>query len=85
MERIVSGGGIQVIATDGVEIQTRSYPASFGGDYARAGYEFIEEMHLEENAERIADEALKLLKAKPCPTGKLDLIIGPYQMALQFR
>ncbi len=83
MERIVSGAGIQVIATDGREIQVRSYPNSFGGDYARKGYEFIEEMKLAENAERIRDEALQLLKTRPCPTGKMDLIIGPYQMALQ--
>ncbi|MFU2158580.1 MULTISPECIES: TldD/PmbA family protein [Caldisericum] len=82
-ERIVSGGGLQAIATDGREIQTRSYPASFGGDYARKGYEFIEEMKLEENAERIAKEALALLKAKPAPSGVMDLVIGPYQMALQ--
>lgn len=82
-ERIVSGAGIQSIATDGREIQIRSYPASFGGDYARKGYEFIEEMKLEENAERVANEALMLLKAKPAPSGKMDLIIGPYQMALQ--
>ncbi|MEF3245281.1 MAG: TldD/PmbA family protein [Caldisericaceae bacterium] len=83
MERIVSGAGIQVIATDGREIQVRSYPSSFGGDFARKGYEFIEEMKLSENAERIRDEALQLLKAKLCPTGKMDLVIGPYQMALQ--
>jgi len=82
-ERIVSGGGIQAIATDGREIQVRSYPASFGGDYARKGYEFIEEMKLEENAERVSNEALMLLKAKPAPTGRMDLVIGPYQMALQ--
>jgi len=82
-ERIVSGAGIQAIATDGREIQVRSYPASFGGDYARKGYEFIEEMKLEDNAERISNEALMLLKAKPAPSGRMDLIIGPYQMALQ--
>ncbi|BAL81612.1 TldD/PmbA family protein [Caldisericum exile] len=82
-ERIVSGAGLQAIATDGKEIQIRSYPASFGGNYARKGYEFIEEMKLEENAERIRDEALLLLKAKPAPSGIMDLIIGPYQMALQ--
>jgi len=83
MERIVSGAGIQAISTNGREIQIRSYPTSFGGDYARNGYEFVEEMKLEENAERIANEALMLLSAKPCPKGKMDLVIGPYQMALQ--
>lgn len=82
-ERIVTGAGIQAIATNGKEIQIRSYPASFGGNYARKGYEFIEEMEFEKNAERTADEALLLLNAKPCPKGKLDLVIGPYQMALQ--
>lgn len=82
-ERIVSGAGVSSMATDGREIQIRSYPSSFGGDYQRKGYEFIEEMKLEENAERVSKEALQLLKAMQVPSGRMDLVIGSSQMALQ--
>jgi TldD protein len=82
-ERIVSGSGISVVSTDGADVQTRSYPCSFGGDYSRKGYEFIDGINLLKNAERISDEAIALLKAKPCPNGNMDLILEGSQLALQ--
>jgi len=82
-ERIVTGAGISAMATDGKEVQVRSYPSSFGGDYQREGYELIDELHLEDNAERISKEAVELLTAKQCPSGKMDIVIGSSQMALQ--
>lgn len=82
-EIVQSGGGITAIAQDNGEVQTRSYPASHGGDFASRGFEFIEEMKLVENAERIREEAVALLKAPPCPTGKKDLILLGDQLALQ--
>lgn len=82
-ERVVAGAGISVISSDGTDIQTRSYPSSFGGDYARKGYELVDEINLPENADRISSEALALLKAKPCPIGKMDIILEGSQLALQ--
>jgi len=80
---VESGGGYEATAVDGREVQKRSYPNSHRGDYACAGYEFIRQMNLLENAERVADEALALLKAPPCPSGKFDIIITGSQLALQ--
>ena len=82
-ERIVSGAGISSIATDGKEIQIRSYPSSFGGDYQRKGYELVEEYKFLDNAERVAKESVALLKAKPCPSGVMDIVLGGAQLALQ--
>ncbi|MEE9554335.1 MAG: TldD/PmbA family protein [candidate division Zixibacteria bacterium] len=80
---IESGGGYDVTAVDKGEVQRRSYPNSHRGDYACAGYEFVDEMKFMENAERVADEALALLEAPPCPSGKFDIIITGSQLALQ--
>ncbi|MDI6861350.1 MAG: TldD/PmbA family protein [Caldisericia bacterium] len=83
-ERIVSGGGIEAYAIgDTGEVQRRSYPASLGGDFSRKGYEFIEELKLIENSERVARQSVELLSAKPCPQGYMDIVISGYQMALQ--
>ena len=83
-DRIESGAGIVsfAISSDG-EVQKRSYPNSFGGDFKRAGWEFIESLKLIENAERVAKESVALLSAKPCPSGVMDIVIGGSQMALQ--
>ena len=75
--------GISATASDGTDNQIRSYPASFGGDCATRGYEFIEEMEMEKHAEKIAKEAADLLKAPQCPKGKTSLILGGSQLALQ--
>jgi TldD protein len=83
LERVISNAGISAIATDGKDVQTRSYPSSFGGDYQRKGFEFNEEVKLLENAWRIANEAIQLLSAKPCPSGKMDIILESSQLALQ--
>jgi len=80
---IESGGGIVAYAIGERDFQTRSYPSSFGGDYATRGYEFIEEMNLLENAERVSAEANELLTASPAPTGVMDIIIAGSQLALQ--
>lgn len=82
-EIVQSGGGITAIAQDKGDVQTRSYPASHGGDFMSRGFEFIEEIKLVENAERIREEAVALLKAPTCPTGKKDLILFGDQLALQ--
>ncbi|MEA3296377.1 MAG: TldD/PmbA family protein, partial [candidate division Zixibacteria bacterium] len=78
-----SGAGYNAIAFDGKEAQKRSYPNSFGGDFATRGYEFIEMLGLLDNAERIREEAIALLKAAPCPDTETTVIISGPQMALQ--
>jgi len=78
-----SGGGIVAYAIGEGDFQKRSYPSSFGGDYATRGYEFIEEMNLLENAPRVAEEANQLLTALPAPIGTMDIVLGGSQLALQ--
>ncbi|MEW6547040.1 MAG: TldD/PmbA family protein [Bacillota bacterium] len=78
-----TGAGISALAADAGEVQRRSYPSSFGGDYASRGYEYVREMDLAGHAEQVADEALALLEAPQCPSGKTTVILGSAQMALQ--
>lgn len=78
-----SGGGIDAVAVGKGEMQTRSYPNSARGNYGTAGYEFIENMGLLENAPRVGREALELLTAEECPSGYFDLVIDPSQLTLQ--
>ncbi|MFQ6031784.1 MAG: TldD/PmbA family protein [Candidatus Zixiibacteriota bacterium] len=78
-----SGAGIMATAVDGSEAQRRSYPNSHRGDYASRGYEFVEELKLLENAERIREEAVQLLSANPLPEMETTIIISGNQMALQ--
>lgn len=80
---VESGGGIVATAVEGSEAQKRSYPNSHGGDYASRGYEFIEEMKLVDNAERVREEAIQLLSAPPLPEMETTIIIAGNQMALQ--
>ncbi len=78
-----SGAGIFATAVEGNEVQRRSYPNSHRGDFATGGYEFIEEMKLLENAERVREEAIQLLYADPCPDITTTVVISGSQMALQ--
>ena len=79
-----AGGGIQATAVGNGEIQRRSYPQSFGRHQGCAGWEYITEMDLLNNARRTAEEAAELLTADPCPANvTTDLIIGGSQLALQ--
>ncbi|HLL87365.1 MAG TPA: TldD/PmbA family protein [Thermoleophilaceae bacterium] len=77
------GGGIAATATDNGETQVRSYPASFRGDVARAGYEHFSALAIPEHAARVADEALALLSAPACPAERTTLILDGQQLALQ--
>ncbi len=78
-----TGGGLEAFAVNGQDLQRRSYPASFKGNYATAGYEFIQGLALVEKAPGVAAEALALVKAEDCPSGYFDLVIDSSQMMLQ--
>lgn len=80
-----SGGGYECTAVNKEtgEIQRRSYPSSFGGQYMLTGYEIIPSLNLVENAERVREEAIALLTAPQCPSEKRDLILEGSQLALQ--
>lgn len=82
-ERIVTGAGLNATAAGDGETQRRSYPSSHGGQMAARGWELVEELALEQHARELAQEAVALLKADPCPEGKMDLILAEGQLALQ--
>jgi len=81
--KFVTGAGYAAYAFAGSEIQKRSYPNSFGGQWQNKGYELIEELKLVENARRIGEEAVALLKADKCPEGTFDIILDSSQLGLQ--
>jgi len=77
------GGGISAVAVKGSEVQTRSYPAAFRGDFATSGYEFFEALALANHAETVGKELIQLFEAEKCPSGEMDLILCGDQLALQ--
>ncbi len=81
--KYTTGVGYAAHAFAGSEIQKRSYPNSFGGQWQNKGYELIEELKLVENAPRVAEEAVALLKADQCPQGTFDIILDSSQLGLQ--
>src|SRR5947209_309913 len=81
--RFITGAGYAVFSFQGTEIQKRSYPNSFGGQYQNKGYELIQELKLLENARRIGEEAVALHKAEQCPQGNISLVLGSSQLSLQ--
>lgn len=78
-----TGGGIEAIAVSNGEVQQRSYPGSFRGHFAAAGYELIEEMDLAANAQRTAEEAVALLTAPECPSETTTVVLDGHQVMLQ--
>jgi TldD protein len=82
-EIVECGAGISATAIEGSEVQVRSYPNSFRGNFATQGYEWIEKLALSDQAERVGEEASQLLTAKPCPSKTTTLILDSSQLALQ--
>jgi len=83
-QRIVeTGGGIAATAVRDGDVQVRSYPNSFRGDFATSGYEFFKSMDVGAHAERVRREAVELLDAPPCPSGRKTIILDGGQLALQ--
>jgi len=81
--KVTTGAGYVAYAFAGSEIQKRSYPNSFGGQWQNKGYELIDELKLVENAKRIGEEAVALHKADQCPEGTFDIILESSQLGLQ--
>ena len=77
------GAGISATAVRGGRVERRSAPTSFGGDYAQAGYEFVEDLGLVGRSEGVGREAVALLDAPACPTGRTTLVLASDQLALQ--
>jgi predicted Zn-dependent protease len=63
------------------ETQCRSF--SNDAHFRQGGLEVLEAVGFADAAPRIAEQALELLSAPNCPSGALDLVLAPDQMALQ--
>jgi TldD protein len=81
--KVTTGAGYACLSFAGTEIQKRSYPNSFGGQYQDKGYELVHELKLVDNAQRIAEECVALHKADQCPEGKFTIILDSSQLGLQ--
>ena len=68
------------VANKEAETQIRSYGSD---NAAQAGLEQLVRIEFEEAAGRVAEEAVALLHAPNCPSGRRDLLLMPGQMALQ--
>ena len=78
-----TGCGLEATAVDEGEVQNRSYPNSVGRHQGTEGWEFIERYDLAGNAQRVAEEASALLRAKTMEPGTTTLILDGSQVALQ--
>ena len=77
------GAGVNATAVASGEVQRRSAPSSFGGDYRQAGWEFVQGLHLDAIAPTVGREAVQQLSAPACPTGSMTIVLGSDQLALQ--
>jgi TldD protein len=82
-ELVACGAGIAAYATDGEELQVRSFPLAHGGLFAAAGWEHVTGLDLAANGPRVAAEAVELLTAPPCPQGRHTIVLHGEQVALQ--
>ena len=69
---------LSATAAEGMQSQTRSWSRT-----GQWGAEAFDTAQGEAEARRIAREALVLLQAPDCPTGRMDLVLMPDQMMLQ--
>tara|TARA_B100001750_G_scaffold208907_1_gene188219 strand:- start:1438 stop:2868 length:1431 start_codon:yes stop_codon:yes gene_type:complete len=78
---LIIGTTFDAIAQDGNITQKRT-DCGRGRTY-QAGYEIFNEAELTNMCKRIGEEAVELLHAEECPTGKTSLVLAPDQMILQ--
>ncbi len=76
------GSAVEANAIDGDEHQRRSYPDS-GGGWGAAGYEYVRGLDLAARSGPLAEEAVELLNAPQCPSGRTTIILDPSQLYLQ--
>jgi TldD protein len=78
-----TGAGIEANAIEGDEHQRRSYPDADGGPFRGAGYEYVRGLNLADRAGVLAEEAVALLSAEQCPSGRFTVILDPTQLYMQ--
>jgi TldD protein len=76
------GAAVEANAIEGDDHQRRSYPDA-GGGWSAGGYENIRALDLVGAAEPLAEEAVELLSAPQCPSGRFTVVLDPSQLYLQ--
>ena len=76
-------GGVESIAVDDTQVQTRSFPNSFRGYCATGGWEDIVDLDLPGQAPGYAEQAVALLTAPELPESTGTLLLDGSQVALQ--
>ena len=74
---------LHVVAHAGSLTQTRSWGGRYNGYCQQGGLEVIERSGFVGCGRATAEEALQLLAAPNCPSGRFDLLLMPDQMMLQ--
>ncbi len=74
---------LSVTAFDKGEAQTRSFGGRYNGFCQQGGFEVLTRSGFHGAGRTTAEEALALLAAPNCPSGKMDVILMPDQMMLQ--
>lgn len=75
-------GDVEAIAQDGSVLQKRTL-GGLRGFSKQGGAELLSREFLVSPAARIGEQALELLAAEECPSGRFPLVIAPDQMMLQ--
>lgn len=74
---------LAVTANAGADTQTRSLGGQYNGYCRQGGLEVLAAAGFHGAGQRIAQQALELLAAPNCPTGRMDVLLMPEQMMLQ--
>jgi predicted Zn-dependent protease len=74
---------LHVVAHGDGLTQTRSWGGRYNGYCQQGGMEVIERSGFVGSGRATAEEALQLLAAPNCPSGRFDLLLAPDQMMLQ--
>ncbi len=82
-ELVYTGCGLKLMVEGDGQVQHRSYPMELDGGVAAGGFEVVRRFDLLGAVPRVADEALALLRAPPCPAGSTSVILDTPQLALQ--
>jgi len=72
---------LTAVASDGKDTQSRTFGGFLLG--RQGGLETLDEIRFTEEAPRVAGQALELLAAPDCPSGRMSLLLAPDQMILQ--
>jgi len=82
-ELIECGAGIDCSAAGAGVFQNRSCPSAHVGSSSQSGWEYVENLGLEREAPRVAEQAAALLRADSCPSAVTTVVLDADQVALQ--